>query len=166
MKRTDLVILLLILALCAGAGWTQGLRGKSEKFEATVIAEEVWQTCVYHPCAAGLIVRLERGRGRSLYARVSVEYFPDERRPQRGFPLELTAAAKKWKFDAVRDPEKDGPAEKILKVLERTSRKDISEEVGLDAWRMLPGAAHEKIPFDQVLPFYRVKPGKYKEVRK
>jgi hypothetical protein len=46
------------------------------------------------------------------------------------------------------------------------TEKDVSEEVAAPAWQLLPGAESEKIPVGEVLPYYLVKSGDYKEIRK
>ena len=167
MKKLNSVILLLLFIFGVNFAHAQNLKSqKKGKLKATAIAQYSFPLCVWHPCAVELIVRLDdRKSQKSSYARVTVEYFPSLSLPNRGFPSELVDRAKKWKFKARRDSSQDAKTQKYLKIIDSDTQKDVSEETKAPAWQLLSGAKDEKIPFDEVLPYYFVESGDYKEVR-
>ena len=167
MRRFNSIILLLLFILCVDFTHAQNSKSqKKENLKATAIAQYSFPLCVWHPCAVELIVRLDQDKeNKPSYARVTVEYFPIASLPNRGFPTALVDRAKKWKFKAIRDASQDAPIQKYLKVVDSETKKDVSEETAAPAWQLLSGAKDEKIPVGEVLPYYFVKSGDYKEIR-
>lgn len=168
MRKFNFLVFPMIFILGVNFTFAQNLKSrKKEKLKAIVIAQYSFPLCVWHPCAAELIVRLDDSKNqKTSYARVTVEYFPTLSLPNRGFPSELVERAKTWKFKAIRDSSQDLKAQKYLKIIDSETQKDVSEEAKAPAWQLLSGAKDEKIPFDEVLPYFLVESGDYKEVRK
>jgi len=163
--------LIIFVLLIFGVNFTHAQNSKieqKEKITGTVIAQYSMNAllCVYHPCAVWLLVRLDQSKGKeSLLARVTVEYFPNDNLTNRGFPTELVDKAKKWKFTAVRDANRNTAIEKYINSVDTTG-KNITEEIATPAWILLSGAENEKIPVGEVLPSYFVKTGDYKKYKR
>ena len=159
--------LLLTLFLAITLNLPFAVLGRNRRMEketliGTVVARYSFLTCVYHPCAAWLIVRLRDTHGtQPTYVRVVVEYFPEMDRPNKGFPEELLKIAQEWKFKATRSQEGDQPLERFLKVEDIESHQDISEKTAAPAWVLLPGAEDESLPFGSVLRCYQVDTNRY-----
>ncbi|HEX8737977.1 MAG TPA: hypothetical protein VF721_21775 [Pyrinomonadaceae bacterium] len=163
MKRFGTLIILFLLCAAMSSVINAQKSEKKETIKATVIARYTLSRCIYHPCVAYLLVRVD-DKKQTKYLRVNVEYFPVQTLPGEGFPLELVENSKTWKFKAVRDKIRDKPLEKYLSVLDE-NEKDISEQVAAPAWKLLPGAENEKLPFGEVLQTYFVKTRKFKLIK-
>jgi hypothetical protein len=165
MKRT--IVLFLSIALVASpsplaSGKCRKREGK-EKIVGTVVAQYSFLPCVYHPCAVWLIVRARNtDDNRARYLRVTVEYFPAPYLPDGGFPTELVAKAREWKFEAVRVKEREQAVEKYLTMVDSKTGEDVSERMAVPAWKLLPGAENERIPVGEVVPYYDVGSNCYK----
>jgi hypothetical protein len=165
MKLINLLILFVVLVASQTALASGKCRKgeKKEKIVGTVIAQYSLLPCVYHPCAVWLIVRAGNSDEKQpRYLRVTVEYFPTTSLPDGGFPTELVAKAREWKFEAVRIKEREQAVEKYLTVVNLETGKDESERMAVPAWKVLPGAESERIPVGEVLPYYDVSADCYK----
>lgn len=170
MRKINSLIILLLLIFSVTFVYAQNSKSKKkEKIAGTIIAHYSLSSllCVYHPCTTWLIVRLDKNKGKEpVFARIAVEYFPDHRLSNKGFPVRLIDKARKWKFSAVRNSSGDTPIEKYVKTILVENEKDVTEEAKITAWELLPGAENEKIPVGKILPFYSVKSRDYKEISK
>ena len=168
MKRVSQFILLcLVLVNQHSATNCEAQKtGRREKIVGTVVAQNSLPLCVGHPCAVWLIVRLDDHEiGKAGYAQLAVEYFPDVRLPDNGFPTELVTRAREWQFQAVRNPEFDEKLEQFLKVTDLDTKEDVTQKTAAAAWRLLVGAENEQLPFEQVLPYFEVTCHQYKPKR-
>jgi len=139
---------------------------KRQTILGTIVAQGSLPVCVYHPCAAWLIVRLKGiPNSQPTYVRVVVEYFPEPNSPNKGYPMELVKSAGEWKFEAVRFKDGDASLERFLRVEDVATKEDISEKTAANAWILLPGAEKEQLPFGEVLRCYQVTNGRYKRSR-
>ncbi|MCI0487015.1 MAG: hypothetical protein L0229_10485 [Blastocatellia bacterium] len=115
----------------------------------TIIAYHHWLSLLpcYHICAGSLIVRVDSPKGsESSYIRIDFKY------PDRHFPSKLIERKKEWRFTLERTNSEDEPIEQFVKAVDAKSGKEIGS--GSPAWRLVPGAENDLLPFGKVIPSY------------
>lgn len=161
------ILIALILTLNSSLlvrGQTQETR-KRKNLVGTVVAVFGFQffpcTC---SCGASLILRLSDTHHKPIqYAQVVVIYWPDSRLPENGFPRELVVRSRKWSFQAVRVKKEDTQLKELMRFTQVSSYEDmingkgidVTDEVRMQNWILLPGAESEQLPFGQTLPYYK-----------
>lgn len=159
-RQLFLVFGLTLLSAAASFAQQQE-KPRTETVRGRVVAESTWnffQAC-YHVCGLRLIVRLEKTYPE--YVVVSVEYMDDRTAPNDGRPVELVKNASKWKFKATKEGE--ASLEEHVRTTDLSGR-DTTKEMRLSAWRLLPGAESEILPFGIVVARYGVGVGKYNRI--
>ncbi|MDQ3797839.1 MAG: hypothetical protein M3384_00165 [Acidobacteriota bacterium] len=170
MQRFGALILSFLFAAAMNVAVNAQEFGKTEIIKAKVVAQRSFALCIYHPCIASLIVRVD-DKKQAKYLRLDVEYFPLQSKPAGGFPVQLVENSKMWKFKAVRRKDRDEPLKESSGVMKNKNVKDTFESVPsiaedelivMPVWKLLPAAENEKLPFGEILPNYYVKANKFK----
>lgn len=130
---------------------TSGSYSQSTKHEiaGTIVAYHHWLSLVpcYHICAGSLIVRVDNPKKEKPdYIRVDFSY------PDRHFPNALIEGKKQWRFVLDRTGSQDRPIEQFVRGVDAKTGKSISS--GLPAWKLLPGAEDEQLPYGKVITSY------------
>jgi hypothetical protein len=142
----SVVIFTLLLHFQTKAPYSQA--GKHE-ITGTIVAYHHWLSVLpcYHFCAGSLIIRADNAKKElPEYIRVDFSY------PDRDFPNALIERKKQWRFVLDRTRGRDEPIEQFIRALDAKTGKSISS--GSPAWKLLPGAEDEQLPFGKVIPSY------------
>lgn len=137
---------------------------RTEEVRGTVVAEYYWiigQSC-YHVCGLRLVVRLDKPQNE--YVVVAVEYMDDRSSPNGGKPVELVIKAARWKFKGSPDAKGSSPLEGNIRTIDQSIGRDTAPDTRIAAWRLLPGAEKEVLPFGKSIDKYVVRVGKFKSI--
>ena len=142
----SVVILILLFQGLTGGPYSQADR---HEIAGTIVAYSHVLALLpcYHLCGGSIIVRVDKSKKEKPdYIRIDFRY------PDRHFPNALVEGKKQWRFVLDRTKDKDEPIEQFVRAVDEKSGKDISP--GPPAWKLLPGAEDEQLPFGEAIPSY------------
>jgi len=146
-----LATLFLTMAVNIGASSPPADAGQREieMLTGAVIAYDHMQSLApcYHICGGSVIVLVDGTAHQSpRYIRVDFKY------PDRKFPDKLVESKARYRLRLERSASRDSPLVEFIPMLdERTGEKVNSN---LLAWKLIPGAENERLPFGETLPAY------------
>ena len=121
---------------------------KSEEISGAIVAYHHWLSLLpcYHICGGSLIVRIGKpDEAQPRYIRIDFRY------PDQQFPNELIGSKRLWQFKLTRTSNADEPIEKYVKSVDETGKE---VDAKLSAWKLVPGAENEELPFGKVIASY------------
>jgi hypothetical protein len=154
---------LIVCLLVSPSLVTPQVQPKSRTIKGLVVAEYHWafgQAC-YHVCGINLIVRLDKTTDE--YVVVNIEYMDDRGAANGGRPVDIVRKAARWKFIGTLESE-SAPLEANLRTTDQSTGRDTTDETRIAAWRLLPEAEKEVLPFGKPIVRYAVKVGKFKRI--
>jgi hypothetical protein len=159
--RIALIILLIASSSICGLAKSP----KRETIVGTVIAYDQLNNLIqitFAPSRVAFIVRTRPSRHKpSQLVEVLYTYWSSEKRNNGGFPNELVASSRQWRFKLVSHTGCE-PLEESVPFTDVKTGKDTGERVPI--WKLLPGADSEKLPFGETLPCYSLKAHDYKPI--
>lgn len=145
---------LLLLTVCYGGAPVHAghVNQKVEKITGTVIAyyQSPMDGVCYHLCVGTLLVRIDKSSGvESGYIRVHFRY------PVGKYPQKLISSKRRLRFKLVRHGEYDKiPFREFIPMVNKRTGEESDSD--FPAWRRVPGAEAEKLPFGEAPPSYFV----------
>jgi hypothetical protein len=163
--RDKMRIALITLLIAASSISGLAKSPKRETIVGTVIAYDQLNNLIQMTFAPSRVVFVVRthpsGHKPSKLIEVLYTYWSSEKPNNGGFPDELVASARPWRFKLIRDTG-CGPLQETAPFTDVKTGKDTGER--LPIWKLLPSADSEKLPFGETLPCYSLKARDYKPV--